>query len=295
VKYLVLGAFGQLGRAICPRLEGEVIELRRVQADLARPETVVRSLLAARPEVVINCAAYNLVDKAESDPEEAFAVNTWGVRHLARLCGESDCTLVHFSSDYVFGQDESRQTPYHEADAPGPVNVYGLSKLTGEFWVRSLAPRHFVIRTCGLYGVHGIGGKGRNFVEIMLRLAGEGKPIRVVNDQTCTPTYAADLAEVTIRLMQSERHGLYHVTNAGSCTWFELARRIFELEGIKADLKAITSQEYGAAARRPRYSVLEAKGCRSLDLPPLRTWEEALQAYLEERRHRHEAVDSAPS
>src|SRR5437867_3478293 len=170
VKTLVLGASGQFGRDLCAALPGEVIACTRAQADLTVPEALRETLEQHRPEVVVNCAAYNFVDRAEAEPEAAFAVNAWAVRHLADVCRDLDCALMHFSSDYVFGLDAGRQTPYRETDAPGPVSVYGLSKLAGEYLVRARAPRHFVVRTCGLYGVWGGGGKGGNFVETMLRV-----------------------------------------------------------------------------------------------------------------------------
>ena len=173
-RYAVLGANGQLGRDLCPRLPGDVVALSRTGAptiDLTQPESLVRLFDGVRPDVVINCAAYNFVDRAESEPHEAFAVNAWGVRELARLCGLRDCLLVHFSTDYVFGLDATRRQPWTESDAPGPISVYGLSKLAGEYLVRMMCPRHLVLRTCGLYGVWGSGGKGGNFVETMLRLA----------------------------------------------------------------------------------------------------------------------------
>jgi len=286
MRYAVLGAAGQLGRDLCPRLAGEVIPLTRDRADLTRPETLRAALDEARPDVVLNCGAYNFVDRAEAEPEAAFAVNAWGVRELARLCGERDCTLVHFSTDYVFGLDAARRTPWAESDAPGPVNVYGLSKLAGEYLVRSLCPRHFVVRTCGLYGAWGSGGKGGNFVETMLRLAGQGRPLRVVADQTCTPSYSVDVAEATTALLRAGRPGLYHVTNAGSCSWYEFARAIFAQEGLSPDLTPITSREYGAAARRPAYSALANATWTACNLPPLRPWPEALAAYLRERRDR---------
>jgi dTDP-4-dehydrorhamnose reductase len=286
MKYAVLGAAGQLGRDLVPRLPGTAVSLTRAQADLTRPDNLRAALEELRPDVVVNCAAYNFVDRGESEPEAAFAVNAWGVRALATVCRDLACTLVHFSSDHVFGLDDTRQTPYTEADAPGPVNVYGLSKLAGEYLVRALCPRHFVIRTCGLYGVWGSGGKGGNFVETMLRLAQEGKPLRVVADQVCTPTSTVDLATATAALVPTQRYGLYHLTSAGSCSWFDFARTIFELSGTAANLTAITSQEFGAAARRPAYSVLATKAYQSLGLPPLRPWREALADYLHERRQR---------
>lgn len=289
MRFAVLGAAGQLGRDLCPRLPGEVIPLSRTgtpTVDLARPESLRSHFDDVRPDVVINCAAYNFVDRAESEPQEAFAVNAWGVRELARLCCERDCLLVHFSTDYVFGLDQSRKQPWTEKDAPGPVSVYGLSKLAGEYLVRATCPRHMVIRTCGLYGVWGSGGKGGNFVETMLRVAGQGKPLRVVDDQTCTPSYTVDVAETTLALLKTEQSGLYHVTNSGSCTWHELARTIFELSGIQANLTPIPSSEYPTPARRPAYSVLDHTALRALAIPSPRSWREALAAYVKERQRK---------
>jgi dTDP-4-dehydrorhamnose reductase len=294
VRHAVVGAAGQLGRDLCPRLAGEVVALTRDRVDLTRPDTVRAALTETRPDVVYNCAAYNFVDRAEAEPEAAFAVNAWGVRELAAVCRDLGCTLVHFSTDYVFGLDEGRAVPYREADAPGPVGVYGLSKLAGEYLVRALCPRHLVIRTCGLYGVWGSGGKGGNFVETMLRLAGQGRLVRVVADQVCTPSAAADVAAATVALVGAGRPGLYHLTNAGSCSWHDFAAAIFELAGVKADLTPITSREYGAAARRPGYSVLASAAYEALGLPPLRPWRAALAAYLEERRRRAVGVDPTP-
>jgi dTDP-4-dehydrorhamnose reductase len=231
----------------------------------------------------VNCAAYNFVDRAESEPEAAFAVNAWGLRELARICRDLDCTLVTFSTDYVFGLDQARRTPYREDEAPGPVSLYGLSKLAGEYLVRAVCPKHLVIRTCGLYGVWGSGGKGGNFVETMLRLGAQGKPVRVVNDQICTPSYTADVAAATVALIGRGRYGLYHLTNAGCCSWYELASGIFETAGTKAEVIPITSQEYAAAARRPGYSVLESVAYTALQLAPMRPWRKAVAAYLAER------------
>jgi dTDP-4-dehydrorhamnose reductase len=291
MRYAVLGAAGQLGRDLCPRLPGDVIALSRTGTpaiDLARPESLRVIFEDIRPDVVINCAAYNFVDRAESEPQEAFAVNAWGVRELARLCRDHDRLLVHFSTDYVFGLDSTRRQPWTESDAPGPVSVYGLSKLAGEYLVRATCPRHLVIRTCGLYGVWGSGGKGGNFVETMLRLAEQGKPLRVVDDQTCTPSYTVDVAETTLALLKAGQYGLYHVTNSGSCTWHELARTIFELAGVYANLTRIPSRDYPRPARPPAYSVLDHAGLRQLAIPSPRPWREALAAYLRERQQKLE-------
>lgn len=284
MKTAVLGAAGQLGRDLCPRLPGEVIPLTRAEVDLTSAGELRKLLEELRPDVVVNCAAYNFVDRAESEPEAAFAVNAWAVRNLALVCRDLGCVLVHFSTDFVYGLDETRRNPWRETDAPGPVSVYGLSKLAGEYVVRALCPRHLVLRTCGLYGVRGSGGKGGNFVETMLRVAGQGKPLRVVDDQVCTPSYTVDVASAVAPLLETSQYGLFHLTSAGSCSWYEFARTIFELQGMRADLTPIRSSEYAAAARRPAYSVLDNSAREELGLPPLRPWRDALAAYLQERR-----------
>jgi dTDP-4-dehydrorhamnose reductase len=280
-KYVVVGAGGQLARDLIPRLKGRVMGLARPEFDLTQPTSIRDKLLELRPDVVFNCAAYNFVDRAESEPEAAFAVNAWGVRHLAETCREINCVLVHFSTNYVFGLNDKRRTPYLETDNPGPISAYGVSKLAGEYFVRAICPKHFVIRTAALFGLSASGGKGTNFVELMLRLAHEGQPIRVVNDQEVSPTSTVDLAQATIALLATDRFGLYHLTNSGSCSWHEFARTIFELSGVKAILSAVTSQEFGARATRPMYSVLANAAHESLGLARLRLWREALIEYLQ--------------
>jgi dTDP-4-dehydrorhamnose reductase len=283
MRYVVIGAAGQLGRDLAPRLHGDVVPLDRTRADLTQPEMLRAVLTDIRPEVVVNCAAYNFVDRAETERDAAFAANAWGVRSLAGYCRDLGCTLVHFSTDYVFGLDGNRKAPLTTTDPPGPLSVYGMSKLCGEFAVRSECPRHYVIRTCGLYGVWGAGGKGGNFVETMLRLAAEGKPIRVVNDQQCTPSYTADVAATTAALIASGRFGLYHVTNTGATNWYEVAKAAFEILNIQANLTAIPTRDYPTPARRPSFSVLALDELSQASVPQPRPWREALAAYLEER------------
>jgi dTDP-4-dehydrorhamnose reductase len=286
MRTVVLGAPGQLGRDLAPRLAGEVVPLGRADVDLTDTNALRGPITALRPDVVINCAAYNFVDRAEAEPSAALAVNAWAVRELAAVCRDLDATLVHFSTDYVFGLDAARTAPLTEGDPPGPVSVYGLSKLAGEYLVRATCPKHFVVRTCGLYGVWGTGGKGGNFVETMLRLAAQAKPLRVVNDQRCTPSFTADVAAATAALLPTGAFGLYHVTSAGDCTWYEFAREIFRAAGVRADLTPITSAEFGAPARRPAYSVLSNEKLRAVGVTPPRTWTEAIAAYLEDRARR---------
>lgn len=283
MKIAVLGADGQLGRDLLPRLGAR--SLRRADCDLASIETVAPAVENTAVDVLVNCAAYNLVDRAEQEPLPAFVVNALGVKHLARVCAEKGTKLVHFGTDYVFGRD-TRTEPYSETDTPGPVGAYGTSKLAGEHFVLAASGQNLVIRTCGLYGAHGVGGKGGNFVETMLRLAREGRPIRVVRDQRCTPTYTVDLADATAALVERGATGLVHVTSGGDCTWFEFAQEIFRLAGLKPDLAPITSAEFGAAAKRPPYSVLSNAKLHALGVKPLRHWRDALAAYLAERAAR---------
>jgi dTDP-4-dehydrorhamnose reductase len=286
MRIAVLGAAGQLGRDLCPRLPGEVVPLSRADIDLARFTTIPPALAAVRPDVLVNCAAYNLVDRAEAEPGVAFAVNGLGVRLLATQCAARGIRFVHFSTDYVYGLDTSRTLPLTEGDAPGPVSVYGASKLVGECFALAEAPGALVIRTCGLYGVWGSGGKGGNFVETMLRLGAAGGAVRVVNDQRCTPSSTADVAAAAAALIRQGASGLFHVTNAGSCTWYEFAAEVFRQSGLKPSLTPITSQEFGAAARRPAFSVLSNAKVAASGIAPPRPWPEALAAYLVERRNR---------
>lgn len=283
MRVAILGAAGQLGRDLCAELGSAAVALTRAEADLTRPETVRRALEALRPAAVANCAAYNLVDRAETEPAAAFAVNALGVRELAVICRDLDCVLLHFSTDYVFGLDESRRTPCTEDEAPGPVNVYGVSKAAGESLVRLTCPRHLVVRTCGLYGRHGVGGKGGNFVETMLRKAAEGAALRVVADQVCTPTATADLARLSAALLRAGHVGLYHLTATGACSWHEFAAAIFELAGVRADLTPVPSAAYAAPARRPRWSVLSGAKYDALGLAPRRSWRAMLADYLNDR------------
>ena len=186
-----------------------------------------------------------------------------------------EVTLLHVSTDYVFGLDATRNTPWSETDPVGPVSAYGNSKLAGEYFVRSLCPKHFVVRTCGLYGHRAARGKG-NFVETMLRLGRERPELRIVADQRCTPTSTTDLARALVSLVETESFGLYHATNAGDCSWFEFACEIFRLANLPVKAIPITAAEYGAKARRPDYSVLDCGKLMRLigsEMPP---WQEAL-------------------
>lgn len=279
---LILGSSGQLGSAM-RRLLPDALVWTRQQADLARPEPLRAVIEAAKPEVVINCAAYNAVDQAEKDVQGAFTVNALAIRELALACRAIDATLVHVSTNYVFGQDEARRVPYEETDAPGPISAYGISKLAGECFAQSLCPKHLVIRTAGLFGFPERGSQPANFVEKLLERARRGDKLRVVNDQELTPTSSADLAQAIVDLLRAGATGLYHFTNSGACTWHQFACEALRLAGMNVEVEPVTSAAFAAPARRPRYSVLSCFKYDAHGLPTPRLWQDALGKYMEQR------------
>ena len=215
--------------------------------------------------------------------QKAFEVNAFAVRRLAEICSHLKCVFVHVSTDYVFGGEKC--SPYSEEDLPNPQNVYGASKLAGEYLVKSICSKYFVVRTSGLYGAAGSGGKGGNFVESMVRLAKENRSIRVVSDQIVSPTYSRDLALTIKGLLQTDDYGIYHATNGGQCSWYEFAAKIFELLHLEPNFNGTTASAYGAKARRPAYSVLANAKLKSIGIDNLRFWPEALEDYLVEKKH----------
>lgn len=284
-RITVIGASGQLGSEFLRLLGPRALPLRHSQIELADPVSVRASLGEVGADFVINAAAYNWVDKAEDEPAAAYAVNALGPRNLAIACAERDVPLLHVSSDYVFGLGPAgghafaHPAPFRETDLPGPVSAYGLSKLAGEYFVRALCPRHFVIRTCGLYGHAEAVGKG-NFVKTMLRLGRERGHVRVVSDQHCTPTSVADLTAALATLIETDAFGLYHLTNGGATTWFDFAREIFQSAGLAVTTEPITTAEFNAKAARPQFSVLDCKKAQAtagIQLPP---WQAAVARYV---------------
>ncbi|MBM3296647.1 MAG: dTDP-4-dehydrorhamnose reductase [Candidatus Aminicenantes bacterium] len=280
----LIGADGQLGSDLSRILpSGRFTALNFPEFDVTRPGPVRQVIEALRPRVVINTAAYHRVDECEDEPLAALRVNALAVRDLALVCREVDAVLVHFSTDYVF--DGRLGRPYTEEDAPHPLSAYAVSKLAGEHFLRSLWPKHFLVRTCGLFGEAGSKEKGTNFVESMISGAGAGRTLRVVSDQTVSPTATAELAPRVLELVESGAFGLYHMTNEGRCTWFEFARAVFDILGLSPDLQPVSSEVLGARARRPAYSVLENRAYNRLGLTPFSSWREALEAYLRRKGH----------
>ncbi len=284
MRTLLIGADGQLGSDLRKSYSDEgLVPLSRGDLDICDYGQVRRVLGEHLPDVVINTAAYHRVDECEGNAARALEVNALAVRNLALECRERDAVFVHFSTDYVFDGESAR--PYTEDDAPRPLNAYAISKLAGEYFIRYLYDKHFILRVSGLYGVAGSRGKGTNFVETMLKLAREGKDIKVVNDQVLTPTYTRALAPRIRALIETGRYGLYHMSCDGECSWHEFAAAIFELSGLKPNLSPTTSAEFRTAAKRPRYSVLKNRNLAAAsEVEPLPFWRDALKEYLEERK-----------
>jgi dTDP-4-dehydrorhamnose reductase len=283
MKVLVIGANGQLGTDLCRIFEAAgdvVVPVTHAQVDVCSEPSVSEVMLQAKPDVVLNTAAFHKVEECEKRAELAFRVNAIGAMNLAKACDRSGTVLVHFSTDYVF--DGQKNAPYEEVDLPSPLNVYAASKVAGEHLIAAYTERYFVIRTCGLYGLAGSSGKGGNFVENMLKKAMAGQAIRVVDDQVLTPTYTVDLAETTRKLALSGDFGLYHVSSEGQCSWYEFTRSIFEFAEVDAKLAPVKTADFPTSVTRPVYSVLSKAKLRALGLsiPP---WQDALSKYLQER------------
>jgi len=293
MRTAIIGSNGQLGRDLCKIFESEQQALTRLthrDLEVCDAEQVERVLGEIAPEVVINTAAFHQVEKCELDPTMALAVNAVGARNLATTCRRLDAVLVHFSTDYVFGGDQ--RVPYTETDLPGPLNVYGASKLAGEAMVALTWPKHYIVRTCGLYGVAGSSGKGGNFVETMLKKAGAGETIRVVDDQVLTPTFTEDLAASIGTLIKTGRYGLYHISAEGECSWYEFARKIFELQKIDCNPVPVSTSAVNSSVVRPSYSVLSKVKLNSLGIDTA-SWNSGLLRYLQSRSSRKDGTPVA--
>jgi dTDP-4-dehydrorhamnose reductase len=291
MKVLLIGANGQLGtdmNRVFQEAGDTVFPYVHAQLDVCSESRVAEVLAETNPDVVLNTAAYHRVEECEKKSELAFQVNGTAAMNLAIACQKTGATLVHFSTDYVFGGYE-KNTPYEETDRPAPLNVYGASKVLGEYLIPDYTDRYFVLRVCGLYGTAGSSGKGGNFVETMLKKGMAGDAVRVVEDQVLTPTYTVDLAEAVRKLVLTGKYGLYHLTSEGECSWYEFTRHIFESAGIQAKLSPVKSTEFASPVKRPSYSVLSKAKVRALGVS-LPSWKDALPRYLKQRAKKSSAV-----
>jgi len=283
-RVAVFGASGQLGVELCAELKRrgyEVASFVRTKLDITKADTVERVVAEVDPWAVFNAAAYNMVDVAEREPAAAFESNALAVRNLALACRQNDARLVHFSTDYVF--DGTAGRPYAETDPVHPLGAYAVSKLAGELYAQAYLDRPIIVRTSGVFGVGALKTARGNFPELMLRLAREGKPIRVVEDHVASPTYAPALASRSIDLLEKELSGVFHIGGGEAISWFEYARLIFATAGMEADLNPTNEREYRTAARRPKFSALENVRMREHGIVPMPALKDAVRAYLDSR------------
>lgn len=277
-KIIVTGCNGQLGRAVNKLYAGngayELVNTDVGELDITDVDQVMAFVREVKPYAIVNCAAHTAVDACETEVDMAYRINAIGPRNLSIAATETDAKMIHISTDYVFDGKGSR--PYREFDPVGPQGVYGASKLAGENFVKDFADKYFIIRTAWLYG------DGKNFVKTMLRLSETHDRVRVVRDQVGSPTSADELAKAIAYLLPTENYGLFHGTCEGDCSWSEFAQEIFSLAGKKTEVEAITTEEYGAAASRPAYSILENYMFKLTSDFMFEDWHDAIARYIKE-------------
>ncbi len=286
MKVIIIGADGQLGNDLYQKLKQcQVLPLTHKDIEITDMSSVVKNLAKSKADVVINTAALVKAEDCEENPDKAFLVNALGARNIAVASQKIGANLVHISTDYVFGgEKEQHNIPYTEFDTPVPLSIYGKSKLAGENFVRELCLRHMIVRASGFFGLAGAKGKsGGNFVNTILKLAKERDELRVVNNQIFSPTSTGDLAQMISELINTEYYGTFHITNQGSCSWYEFACEIVRLAGLKTPVLPISSAEYPSKVQRPSYSVLGHYHLRLLGMDNIRPWQEALQEYMIEK------------
>lgn len=256
----------------------EVSGFDRATVDITNSAVVERTLAELDPAIVLNAAAYNQVDVAEQEPLGAYQVNALAVRNLAVACRQVDAQMIHFSTDYVF--DGLAGRAYREEDSTHPLGAYAVSKLAGELYVSAYLDRYLVVRTSGVFGPGGLATARGNFVEIMLRLASKGGPIRVVEDHVASPTYAPALAARTADLVEKGAQGIYHAGGGTPISWYDWAVKIFAAAGVNPSVEPINEREFRTAARRPRYSALSNAKMEELGIAPMPSPDEAIRSYM---------------
>ena len=275
---LVTGANGQLGQAIrfvaanYPTID--FVFCSSSDLDITNKENCESVFNEEKPDLCINSAAYTAVDKAESDSEKAELINVIGAKNLAESCKKFNAILIHISTDFVF--DGSKKEPYNETDLPNPKGVYGQTKLEGEKAIQEVFDAYFIIRTSWVYSQF-----GNNFMKTMLRLASEKTSVSVVNDQIGTPTNAVDLANAILKIVESKtnnnQYGIYNFSNEGECSWFDFAKKIFEINHVKIDLIPIPTTQFPTPAARPKYSVLDKSKIKTTFGIEIKHWEQSIE------------------
>ncbi|WP_256759139.1 dTDP-4-dehydrorhamnose reductase [Cohnella sp. WQ 127256] len=278
VTLLVTGANGQLGQELI-RLGNDqvtIVGYGRDQLDVTNLSQCREMVAAVRPNAIIHAGAYTAVDKAETEPDEAYRINAMGTRNLTLAANEYGAKLCYVSTDYVF--DGTSTEPYNEYDNTNPQTVYGKSKRAGEVLLQSLSNQYFIVRSSWIYGKY-----GNNFVKTMLKLGSEREYVSVVHDQLGSPTYTYDLGRFLIELVQTEAYGIYHASNTGTCSWYEFAQAIFEESNMSIRTEPCTTEEFPRPAPRPAFSVMDHSAIRQNGLTDLRPWREGLKAFMKDQ------------
>lgn len=274
MRILITGASGMLGHDLQRTLKNhELILCNSKNLDITNKNLVSEKINEMKPDILINSAAYTNVDDCETNYEEAHKVNALGPKNLATVCKDLKIPLVHISTDYVF--DGKKTEPLKENDNLGPQTAYGKTKLEGEQFIQKILDEYFIIRTAWLYGCD-----GNNFVKTMLNLSKSHNEINVVNDQIGSPTFTYDLAKGISEIIKTDKYGVYHLTNSGSCSWYEFSKEIFKLANINVKVTPVTTEEFPRPAPRPKYSVLSNDKWIKQGFKPLRNYKEALKEYL---------------
>ena len=276
MKVLVTGVKGQLGYDVVKDLEKrgyQPIGVDRDEMDLMDNEAIRTFIMNLKPEAIIHCAAYTAVDKAEEEVETCYQINAEAVKVISECAKELDVKLIYISTDYVF--DGTKEGEYVETDLPNPINVYGASKLKGEQYVQTLLEKYYIVRISWVFGVN-----GNNFIKTMRRLGSERDELNIINDQVGSPTYTADLAPLLVDMMETDKYGIYHATNEGTCSWYEFANEIFKQSRIEVKTNPITTDQYPTAAKRPMNSRMSKAKLKANGFNLLPTWQEALAHYL---------------
>ena len=277
MKVLVTGANGQLGYDVVEELKFRNIEhygATRNDFDLCDFNMAEQFIIAYHPDVVIHCAAYTAVDKAEEEKELCRKVNAGGTENIAKICKKIDAKMLYISTDYVF--DGTKKGFYEIDDIPNPINFYGQTKLEGERVVQEILEKYFIVRISWVFGK-----RGNNFVKTMLRIGKERKEISVVSDQIGSPTYTVDLAQLLVDMVQTNKYGIYHVTNEGECSWAEFAEEIFKVAGMDVKVNHITSEEYQTKTKRPKNSMMSKEDLVKNGFKTLQSWQKSIIEFIE--------------
>jgi dTDP-4-dehydrorhamnose reductase len=282
VRVLVIGSSGQLGAELIGAFEGaHVTGLDHTAIEIESTASIERALQEYRPDVVVNTAAFHNVELCETQPERAFAVNALAVDELAKQASSAGARLVQLSTDYVF--DGTSRVPYVENDPIGPLSVYAASKAAGEQFASRRDARHVIVRTSGLYGIRGSRSKGHTFIDRMLARAEAGEALDVVADVVFSPSYARHVAQAIARVVALDAGGIYHVTNSGSCSWYEFAQEIFRQANVAPELRTTTAAQFASKVKRPAFSALAHAAMERAGLPPMPPWQEGIREYLRDR------------